>query len=1341
MLFEPPAGPRPQALLRRPPALLREVLPGQQAVEPTQLLSNGRYSVTLRANGAGCSRLGATGITRRRDDALRDACGSFFYLRRTEAEHPVSLTQHPAPDPSAQYRSVFHADRVCFDAAWPLLQAHITVWVSPEDDVEFRQIELRNASDEAVEIELLSAFDVTLADPRADEAHPAFGGLFVQAHWQPAQQALVFERRPRLATEGGTHLAHFLVATEAQVLGLRGQTDRARWLGRNRAASRPLAQLHALPLEGDTQVLDTGLDPVCVLAVRVRIEPQAQAQLTFATAASTDAPQLRALVDKYRQPSHVQRASLMSATLAGIRLRMLRISAENFAAIQMLTTALVMGLSRDPLPLLAPVGPASAPALVPNAPPVAALRSDRRLLWRLGISGDRPLLLVSAGALQGMGLLRTLAQALRLWAWGGIACDLVVVNAEPASYLMALHREIGALRDRHMADSGAAAIGFHLLRADDLSAAELATLQALARVQLLADGRALQHHVQDWAQMHDAAQALRLGTSTTAGVPAHVPLGAPLASAGRFAPLTGEFSFDVGAAQRPPRPWINVLANPGFGTQVSEAGVGCTWAGNSRLHQLTAWSNDPVADPAPEWLLLQDRRTLQAWSATPSAWAAPGVDYHVRHGTGHTRIEHQRGDLHVQLQWCVDLHGAVKQLRVRLHNRGPRALHLRVVAVAEWMMGAHRSDRHTVHTALHRQRLPQGQLTALLATQCEEALGFGGATAWLAWARAADGAGPAAEDWTCDRREFFDARGHPVLPDHLGRLQGSGLDPCAALSLNIDLAPGQGQEQVFLLGHSPTPDQARIDAARAAEVPAAQRQAQVRAHWDTLLGATTVATPDPLFDALVNRWLLYQAVSCRLWAKAGFYQAGGATGFRDQLQDTLALAWAAPQLLRAQIVRCASRQFVEGDVQHWWHEPGGAGVRTHFSDDLLWLPHALLHYLQATGDASLLDDSVPFLEGGPIPTGAEDLYDTPTVSAQHGSVYEHAARTLDRSLRAGVHGLPLMGSGDWNDGMNRVGIEGRGESVWLAWFLCPLVDGMVPLAQARGDAARAQRWRDAAAGWRAALDGPAWDGAWYTRAFFDNGQPLGSHANAEARIDLIAQAWAVLSGAAPVARQQQAMASARTQLVDGDAGLLRLLHPPLAQAEPSAGYIQAYPPGVRENGGQYTHAGVWALMAQAALQAQGHAPAGDLPYQWFTWLSPAHRSADAQQGAVYGLEPYAVAGDVYAHAPHVGRGGWSWYTGAAAWLHRAAVESIFGLKLTAHTLSLRPSLPAHWPRAEITLRRDGRSLRIVLIQGGAASDGPAHAVPVAVGQDVAWPGLPPDSCLVLQLPALPEAAA
>lgn len=572
-----------------------------------------------------------------------------------------------------------------------------------------------------------------------------------------------------------------------------------------------------------------------------------------------------------------------------------------------------------------------------------------------------------------------------------------------------------------------------------------------------------------------------------------------------------------------------------------------------------------------------------------------------------------------------------------------------------------------------------------------------------------------------------------MLPDHFGQRSGDGLDPCSALATQVKLDAGETVEVVFLLGWAPTPAAARALATVAAVVPAARRAAEVKAMWDGLLGATTVRTPDPLFDVLVNRWLLYQAVSCRLWAKAGFYQAGGATGFRDQLQDTMALAWAAPAMLRAQIVLCATRQFAAGDVQHWWHAPLGAGVRTRFSDDLLWLPHAVARWLRTGGDPALLDETVPFLAGEPVPEGAEDRYNTPVVSAEAASVYEHAARTIDHSLRVGVHGLPLIGTGDWNDGMNRVGHEGRGESVWLAWFLCRVVAEFAPIACARGQAERALRWEQAASGWQAALQGPAWDGAWYRRAFFDDGSPLGSAANAEARIDLIAQAWAVLSGAAPAGRQRLAMAAVEAQLVDADAGLVRLLDPPLVDARPNAGYIQAYPPGVRENGGQYAHAAVWALMAQAQL-AQGPgdtAAAAALAWRGFTWISPAHRAADPLHGAAYGIEPYVVAGDICSQGPYIGRGGWSWYTGAAAWLHRAAVESIFGLQLDGDGLHCLPCLPAAWGQAELTLRRDGRALRLVFAREPAALH--PELPRLAPGQRLRWHELPQHSEFVVPL--------
>ena len=1353
VLQAPPGGPQFQSMRRRAPGLLRDVAPGATAVEPTHVLSNGRYSVALRANGAGWSRWAGVGITRWRDDALRDAHGSFFYLRWPDPDRPngtaapVSITQHPAPDPAAHYHSTYHADRVCFDATWPGLQTHMTVWVSPEDDIEFRQVELRNLSDKTLDIELMSAFDVTLAAPGADEAHPAFSNLFVRAQWQAEHQALVFVRTPRLATERGAQAAHFLVNTDPQTVAVRCQTDRLRWLGRNHSSSQPLASFDAT----EAATLSTGLDPVCAMSVQLRIVPNGKARLTFATAASYDHDTLRAVIDKYRQHSHVRRSSLMSATLTGIRMRAEHLSAENLAAIQSLTTALVLSLARANVDAVRVLGstPLHGPAPMDTC--------DRRLLWRFGISGDRPVILVSAGVTQGLGLVRVLAQALGFWSRGGIGCDLVVVNAEPMSYLMPLQRDLMALRDRHMAEdavrssrTGPALTALHVFRIEEMSAAEMSTLQMLARIWLHADGRPLAHHVHEWCERHEQALEQRLGSSTTA-----IPLAAPMATSvvpsGKFDAETGEFRFNVNRRSRPVRPWVNVLANEGFGAQLSEAGGGYTWAQNSRLNQLTTWSNDPVADPPAEWFFIQDSKTREIWSLTPGTCGEPALDYRVAHGQGYSVVSHRRGDLVADATWCVDSALAVKQVGVRLTNRGQRTLRLRLVGIAEWQMGANRSDRNTVSTASHHQRLadtdtstgPNGKavtrkLTALLATQREQGNGFGQGTAFLAVVSRHE----ETPDWTCDRRELFDARGRLVLPDHMGQQQGMGLDPCAALSCHVDLLAGETLERVFLMGYAPSADAAVALAAVAAIEPAFSRLEKVRAQWDQLLGAATVLTPDPLFDALVNRWLLYQTVACRLWAKAGFYQAGGATGFRDQLQDTIALAWAAPERLRAQILLCASRQFVEGDVQHWWHAPSGAGVRTHFSDDLLWLPHACCRYLNATGDMALLDHMLPFLDAEAIPPGAEDAYTTPAISAQEASVYEHAARTIDHSLRVGAHGLPLMGTGDWNDGMNQVGHLGRGESVWLGWFLCQLVADFAPLALARGDELRAARWQAAAEGWKTALVGQAWDGQWFRRAFFDDRQALGSDANPEAKIDLIAQAWAVLSNAAPIELQGLALQAVEKHLVDPQEGLIRLLDPPLEHAIPSAGYIQAYPPGVRENGGQYSHGGVWALMAQAqyASGQPANAEANDRPYRYFTYLSAAHRASHPQYGPAYGLEPYVMAADVYSQPPYVGRGGWSWYTGAAAWMHRAAIESIFGLKLSADSLHFLPCLPSHWPQAELTLRRDGRTMRFVFTRGSAQDALTQVGVPGALalgrGEVLLWPGLAPQSTFVMALDAL-----
>ena len=721
------------------------------------------------------------------------------------------------------------------------------------------------------------------------------------------------------------------------------------------------------------------------------------------------------------------------------------------------------------------------------------------------------------------------------------------------------------------------AAGFYLLRDHEVSPSEKAALSALARVVFTADGRPLETQVAALRKAmgrHRANEPRKSETALTSPVIAELP-DAKSASVsnkmtpagGQFDPLTGEFSFDVSAAQRTPRPWVNVISNPSFGFQVSEAGSGYTWATNSRMHQITPWSNDPVEDPGHEHYLLQDIESRKFLEFTPGSRHShlpdPPPRHHVRHGQGYSVFETTHDQLSIQATFFTDQADAVKLVHVQLRNEGQRTRQLRALALAEWQMGAAHAERRTVATWN-----PTG-LNAVMAGQREGRAGFGGSAAFLALAGL-----PGLVQWTCDRGEFFNAGGQLRWPNILGQRSGSGLDPCGAVASNFRIAAGEVLRFTFIMGHATDAAEAEKLARTWLEKDIPQALYNVKDFWGDLLGRIQVKTPDPLFDALVNRWLLYQTQTSRLWSKAGFYQAGGAFGFRDQLQDSMAFAVVDPQRLRAQILLNASRQFAEGDVQHWWHAPGGEGVRTHFSDDLLWLPFACAHYVDVTGDTVVLDEEIAFLTGAGIPEGAEDAYYAPGISDETASLYEHCARAIDRSLPTGSHGLPLMGTGDWNDGMNRVGNEGRGESVWLAWFLCSVVESFAPLAQARGDGERATRWLQARTGWIAALHTHGWDGEWFRRAFFDNGAPLGSASNAECRIDLIAQAWAVLSGASTPKFTVLAMQAMNQQLVDKDAGLLHLLTPPLEHSENNPGYIQAYPPGVRENGGQYNHAAV-----------------------------------------------------------------------------------------------------------------------------------------------------------------------
>ncbi|MDT8992608.1 glucoamylase family protein [Curvibacter sp. APW13] len=1355
-LYRLPKGIPAQMLRQRSPGLLRQVAPGCLGVEPTHLLSNGRYHVTLRANGAGHSSWGKTLISRTRDDALRDSFGNFFFLAKykdgrisgnsDENAGPlelVSLSQRPAPDEKAEYRCSFHADRATFTADWEELHCQTTVWVSPEDDIELRQIELHNLQNDVIELELISFFEVVLTDVRSDESHPAFAGLFVRAQWLSEQQSLVYQRTPRIDSDVNVHAAHFLAHSGAEVLDIRYCVDRQSWFGRNANRSHP--QLHPGSLHftatpsNSMQDLTTGLDPCAVLSVRVRLEPNAKSKITFAVAATDSESTLHAVIDKYRQATHIQRSSLMSATLAGIRLRSLRIGSENFAAIQTISTALLTTLSS-----VDHQKSKFSTSTNPNADTKPSdIVCDRRTLWRLGISGDKPLILVSVGVLQGLGLLRSLTQALRLWSWSGVSCDIVVINNEVNTYQMGLKHEINTLQNKVTQDCATMPllVAMHVFRSEELSIEESQTLHRLARMHLAADGRPLSHSIRDWLNGHERYKRRhRDNPHEVVGVPpllANTSFAQLVATARRtpmeklhadFAEGGRAFQFEVSTTHRPTRPWSNVLANPNFGSLITESGGGYSWGINSRLNQITTWSNDPVLDPPSEWLLIQNLDTREVWHVCPSAWGDQNATYQITHTLGCTSVNHKRGALEIEVKYWVHVDSPLKTIELRVRNHSVSPIHLRLVSLHEWVLGSSKADRATTSTWSQKLHIGSRVCTVLGCTQQAEESGFGRGTAFVSFTAtepSSDSEFNSENDWTCDRREFFDEQGRFILPDKLGKFAAAGCDPCAAHASTIRIRGGEEKTVCFLQGYAKSPEEA-LEEVRAHEsrvmegVPGSRTSlAKVNAQWAELNGALQVSTPDSSFDSMVNHWLLYQAVSCRLWAKAGFYQAGGATGFRDQLQDAMALVWASPKLLRDQILLCASRQFHEGDVQHWWHTPSGVGVRTRFSDDLLWLPYAALHYLRATGDATMMEEVLSFLEGSQIPNGQEDLYFTPAASSEEASVYEHCARAIDRSLRTGTHGLPLMGSGDWNDGMNRVGPDGRGESVWLGWFVCNVTKGFSKLARQRGDFERAVKWEAALSKVEASLTTEAWDGSWFKRAFFDSGQDLGSSECIECRIDLIAQAWSVLYGecsssptqdsyglnnVTPTSMQKaDALDSMHRHLFDPNSGLLQLLTPPFKLSQPSPGYIQAYPVGVRENGGQYNHAGVWGLMAQAqahrmALPTALAQQRADIPYIYFTSISSAHRAKHEIWGQAYGLEPYVIAGDVYSQPPYVGRGGWSWYTGAAGWLYQAAIRSIFGLDRTASSLSFSPCLPSHWNEASVSLLHKNCQLHFRLVR-------------------------------------------
>jgi len=1249
--------------------MLRRFRTPHDLVPRTHLLSNGRYAVMVTAAGSGYSRWRDLAVTRWREDVTCDASGSYVYLRDERSGAVWSAAYQPSGVEPDAYEAAFSEDRAEIVRRDGSLVTTLEIAVSAEHDAEVRRVAVSNLGPRVREIELTSYAEVVLATPAADAAHPAFSKLFVQTEFVSSLGVLLATRRKRTPGEQQVWAAH-LAVVEGETVGDVGyETDRARFLGRGHTTRAPVSVIDGRPLSNS---VGTVLDPIFSLRRRVRIPPGGTVRVAFWTLIAPSREEALDLADEHDAPTAFERTVTLAWTQAHVQLHHLGIGPEEARVFQRLANRV---LYFDPT--LRAVPEVMSRAL---RPPSA--------LWPHGISGDLPIVLVRIDDVEDLAIVREMLRAHQYWRMKRLAVDLVILNERPSSYLQELQNALEGLvraSQSRTPEGGEGPPGaVFVLRSDLVSDETRGALQSAARAVLLSRRGSLSEQVKRLEEPAPAAAPPAPRVPERTAQPAAPRPDLELFNGlGGFADGGREYVTVLGEGQWTPAPWINVVANPCFGFQVSAEGAGFTWAENSRENQITPWSNDPVGDRPGEAFYVRDDDSGALATPTALPIRNEAGRYVARHGRGYSRFEHVAHGVSLGLLQYVAPEDPIKISRLTLHNRSSRVRRLSVTAYVEWALGASREA--AAPFLVTELDAPSGALLA--RNPCSLERGTRVAFADLAGRQLA---------WTADRTEFLGRNGSLDQPAALQRgvtlsnRVGAGLDPCAALQTSLELRPDERAEVVFLLGEAATAEQARALVARYRFADLDAVLGSAVKSWDDVLGTVQVATPDRSLDLMLNRWLLYQTLACRVWARSGFYQASGAYGFRDQLQDGTALALARPDLTREHLLRAAARQFAPGDVQHWWLPASGRGVRTRFADDAVWLPYAVEHYVGVTGDRGVLDEMLPFLDGPPLREGEHESFFQPQVSAERASLFEHCARSLDRSLVVGSHGLPLFGGGDWNDGMNHVGIEGKGESVWLGWFLHATLAAFAPLAEARGEHARAGEWRRHAEALRQALESEAWDGDWYRRGYFDDGTPLGSATSEECRIDSIAQSWSVISGAADPERAATAMASLDERLVRRDDGLVLLFTPPFDRTPLDPGYIKGYPPGIRENGGQYTHAGAWAVIAFAQLGD------GDRAAELFSLLTPGRHASTRAAIHRYKVEPYVACADVYSEPPHAGRGGWTWYTGSAGWLYRAGLESILGFRKRGDELTLDPCIPKAWPGFEIVYRHGSARYEIAV---------------------------------------------